>query len=223
MSIRPFVSADTQSGDFVLGHVSALCAGILPVWARHLATSRAQSEVAVAQMLKAFADIGPHIGLAERQAQQITLALSQADGGMTGLAQACERALAPLLSDPQAHAAASPAVAQVLELVRHAVDALQTIAKPFSQETHIVAEHVEQMYIGFQYQDRVSQMMALLEQDMARLQATLAAQGLDGPTPTLAQWLTHLESQYAMAEQHQDHGAPAPKPGASGNDETTFF
>jgi ABC-type transporter Mla subunit MlaD len=203
--------------------MAELCAGILPVWARHLATSRAQSEVAVSQMLKAFADIGPHIGLAERQAQQITQALSQSDGGMTGLAQACERALAPLLADPQARAAASPAVAKVLGLVRHAVDALETIAKPFSQEAHIVAEQVEQMYIGFQYQDRVSQMMALLEQDMARLQATLAAQGLDGPTPTLAEWLTRVESQYAMAEQHQNHTAPAPKPGAPGNDETTFF
>lgn len=57
-----------------------LCAGVLPV---------------VIEMMQAFADIGPHIHKAERQSLQITQALSQSDGGVTGLASACDQAMAP--------------------------------------------------------------------------------------------------------------------------------
>jgi len=199
-----------------------LCAGVLPVWARHLATSRAQSEVAVTQMLKAFADIGPHIDRAERQSQQITEALSQSDGGITRLTQACERALAPVLNNPKLPADASAAINHVLDMVRRAVDSLEHIAKPFAHETQMVAEQVERMYMGFQYQDRISQMMALIEGDIARLQDVF--QGDGACTPDLSEWLVRLESQYAMTEQHQDHQASAAgDPAGSDSNETTFF
>lgn len=202
--------------------MSDLCVGVLPVWARHLATSRTQSEVAVTEMLKAFADIDPHIGRAERQARQITEALCQADGGITGLAQACERLVAPVLANPALPAGAGEAIGQVLAMVRQAVDALEQIASPFSHETQMVAEHIERMYKGFQYQDRISQMLALLESDIARLQHTLAGNG--AAPPKLADWLQSLESQYAMAEQrHDHHGQNSAGSPAIDNDETTFF
>ena len=51
-------------------------------------------------------------------------------------------------------------------MVHKAVTALENIAKPFHHETQMVAAQVERMYIGFQYQDRISQMMALLADDM---------------------------------------------------------
>lgn len=196
-----------------------LCAGILPVWARHLAASRAQSEVAVTQMLQAFADIGPHINMAERQSQQITDALSQTDDGVTGLTQACERALSPLLQSGQLPPGGSEAIEQVLTLVRTAVTALEAIAKPFTHETQMVAEQVERMYVGFQYQDRISQMMALLESDIALLQD--AVEGKTTELPALDAWLMRLESQYAMEEQRQNHSGTAS--GGADDKETTFF
>jgi methyl-accepting chemotaxis protein len=199
-----------------------LCAGVLPVWARHLATSRSQSETAVTEMLQAFSDIGPHINKAERQSQQITEALSQHSDGVTGLAQACDQALIPLLKDRQLSGTAADAVKNVLAMVHRSVTALENIAKPFHHETQMVAEQVERMYIGFQYQDRISQMMALLEGDIARLQD--AVTGKDSCIPDLEAWLARLESQYAMAEQRQDHnGSVAPAGGAGDNNETTFF
>ena len=198
----------------------ALCAGILPVWARHLAASRAQSEVAVTQMLQAFADIGPHINMAERQSQQITDALSQTDDGVTGLTQACERVLAPLLQGNQLPPGGSDALQQVLDMVRSAVTALEKIAKPFTHETQMVAEQVERMYVGFQYQDRISQMMALLESDIARLQD--AFEGKLPEQPELEAWLARLESQYAMEEQRLNHSGAAGG-GADDDKETTFF
>lgn len=196
-----------------------LCLGILPVWTRQLESSRAQSELAVTQMMQAFADIGPHITLAESQSQKITEALNLADGGATGLVHACERALHPLIADTALPADKRQALQQVLDMVRTAVSALQTIAEPINRETKQVADHVERMYEGFQYQDRISQMMALLESDMARLQqAAASAEAL----PELAEWLSRLESQYAMSEQRQNHSGGDGN-GADDNKETTFF
>jgi len=122
-----------------------LACEVLPVWIRHLASSRGQSEAAVGQMLAAFGE------------------------------------LAPLLSAPSSTA----------------------------------TDAVDRMYQGFQYEDRVGQMMALLQQDMERLLAALtcADASLDA-----TQWLQRLQSGYVMAEQHQVHGQTA-----SGQDETTFF
>ena len=198
----------------------ALCAGVFPVWLRHLAASRAQSEVAVTEMLQAFADIGPHINMAERQSQQITDALSQADNGVTGLTQACERVLLPLIQDQQLPPGGAAALEQVLDMVRGAVTALEKISKPFNHETLMVAEQVERMYVGFQYQDRISQMMALLEGDIARLQE--AVEGKTDDLPELDEWLSRLESMYAMEEQRQNHSGN----GSGGGDddkELTFF
>ena len=198
-----------------------LCAGLLPVWQRHLAASRAQSEAAVAQMLQAFSDIGPHINMAERQSQQINDALSQTDGGVAGLAHGCERALRPLLQDANISDSARDAIERVIGMVHRSVDALEQIAKPFQHETQMVAEQVERMYIGFQYQDRISQMMALLEGDMTRLQEALAGHG--APTPLLQDWLVQLESRYAMAEQRENHDGVKNEAATPGPNETTFF
>ena len=204
------------------GALLALCAGLLPVWARHLATSRTQSEVAVAEMLKAFADIGPHINMAERQSQQINDALAQPMAGVSGLVGACELALAPLLEDDSQSASNCHALQSVLTMVRITVGALEQIARPFQHETQMVAKQVDRMYVGLQYQDRISQMMSLLEADIATFQATLADTGC--AAPSLAVWLEKLASQYAMAEQRDDHVGVASVGAAPAQDnETTFF
>jgi len=81
---------------------------------------------------------------------------------------------------------------------------------------HDLTEPVERLYQGFQYQDRISQMVALILQDMQRLQQAL----LQGDSSLdAALWLARLESAYVMADQHQHHGSAS----ADGSDETTFF
>lgn len=197
-----------------------LCAGVMPVWVRHLATSRAQSEQAVTQMLQAFADINPHINRAELQAHQITEALSQADGGITKLTEACTRELAPVLADPNLSATSAQAIRRAFAMVQSAVTALDQIAQPFSHETQMVAEQVERMYIAFQFQDRISQMMALLESDIDRMHR--AFEDTAQVTPEPGAWLEQLASQYAMKEQRQNHASDGSGDGTE-TDETTFF
>lgn len=201
----------------------ALCAALLPVWGRHLATSRTQSEAAVAEMMSAFSEIGPHLGRAARQSKQITAALVQDAGGTINLAQACAQELQPLLA--QSSPAMAATLQKVMGMVQKSVDDLESLSRPLEQETHRVSQQVERMYVGFQYQDRISQMMALLHDDMVRLEAALSnpMQSADDLAPET--WLARLESLYVMQEQHQ----PPTGQSASGADvvdnnlDTTFF
>ena len=195
-----------------------LSAQVLPVWARQLASSRNQSEVAVAEMLAAFTEIGPHLDRAARQSHQITQALARGDDGITQLTQACDAVLRPVMAGctPQA----SQAIVKVMAMIHACVDALEQIAKPFEHETQMVSQQVDRMYRGFQYQDRVSQMMTVLLNDMAHLQLALAQPDTALPA---TEWLARLESTYVMPEQRQQHGSDGnPGQDASGS-ETTFF
>ncbi len=212
--------SDTAASTHAAQTLVALCAGLLPVWSRHLATSRSQSETAVSEMMQAFSNITPHVQLAERQSQHIAEALNQGDPSIAGLAQACERTLAPLLNHAQLPAGGADAIAAVLALVRHAVGTIEQFSQPLSQETQLVAAQVERMYIAFQYQDRISQQIAMLEADMARLQAVVDGQSPD--SPDLQAWLARLETQYAMSDQRQSHAGTA-NDGAGADQETTFF
>lgn len=221
---QPLLSDPVPAGPDMNQALVSLSNVVLPVWGRQLATSRAQSEAAVTEMISAFAEIGPHLDMAVRQSRQITAALSLGEGGMTQLAQACHKELSPLLTglDPEA----ASAIRRVLALIDQSVNALEQVARPFEHETQMVGQQVERMYVGFQYQDRISQMMALLHDDILRLQAAMQAPAGDAQNLAPEAWLERLESQYAMAEQRQGHALNA----GSGNDllpdtdiETTFF
>ena len=213
-------NSDTSGTTKAAQTLVALCSGLLPVWSRHLATSRSQSETAVTEMMQAFSTITPHVQLAERQSQHIAEAMNQGDPSITGLEQACEKVLSPLRQHAQLPPGGAEAIASVLALVRHAVGAIEQFSQPLSHETQVVAEQVERMYMGFQYQDRISQQIALLEADMARLQEVVDGSMTD--SPDLQAWLARLETQYAMADQRQSH-AGAPGAGAGADQETTFF
>jgi hypothetical protein len=201
-----------------------LCSAVLPVWGRHLAESRSQSEAAVTEMLSAFSEIGPHLNMAARQSRQISAALAHGDSGVLQLAQACEQELTPLLPHLDANSAA--AVNRVMSMISRSVTALEQVAQPFEHETQMVSKQVDRMYVGFQYQDRINQMMALLHEDIARLQAALVEPGANLGALSGSDWLERLQAQYAMAEQHDSHGAdPAAgvAPSAGSDSEADFF
>lgn len=138
-----------------------LCDQVLLVWARHLAASCQQSEVAVADMLAAFAQLGAH-------GQPVPAP------GQTSSPEATE--VAPLVADP-----------------------------------------VERMYKGLQYQDRITQMMTLLHDDMVRFHHAVHCGQTDLDATA---WLNRLQAQYVMEEQHHPGG---PQAGDGTDDQTTFF
>jgi methyl-accepting chemotaxis protein len=69
----------------------------------------------------------------------------------------------------------------------------------------LVRQEVERLLIAMQFQDRVSQILNGLGQDMVRLQESVA-QLKSMELPATQQWMTRLESSYAMSDQfHPTH------------------
>ena len=201
-----------------------LCRSVLPVWERHLDTARDHAEVAVAEMLSAFAEIGPHLDLTVRQSQQINAQLVTSENGLAQLAQVCDDQLLPLI--PSLDPEGATAVHHVLATIHRSISALEQIAKPFDHESQMVSKQVERMYVGFQYQDRISQMMALLLDDMQRMQRLIDAPDAAADSLSKDAWLAQLESRYAMAAQRHAHEGDSHTGGAAaqpGDTETDFF
>lgn len=199
-----------------------LCAGVLPVWIRHLVSSRVQSEAAVHTMLQAFAEMDPGLRQAQQHAaQRDTLSSPHQDDGSV-LKDSLQGILSPYLKNPDDCA---ELVSGVLRLVMGSAHSLKPAIPMPEQEAgpegSFSETAVDRMYKGLQYQDRISQMMALLEDDMARLHKAITGEG-DGVSG-LADWLARLESLYAMAEQRASHAGDGTAAGGAASDETTFF
>ncbi|MET0384089.1 MAG: methyl-accepting chemotaxis protein [Burkholderiaceae bacterium] len=80
---------------------------------------------------------------------------------------------------------------------------------------HTIRGEVERLLVNLQFQDRVSQMLAVVDADMARLRELLE-HGEVAPEPAV--WLAGLQKRYTMEEQREGRAAPAPA-----TTETTFF
>lgn len=77
------------------------------------------------------------------------------------------------------------------------------------------------MYQGFQYQDRLNQMLELVVRDVQRLHAVINGQdeGEEADTMDANAWRARLQSEFVMAEQM---GKAAADAYAAGNDATFF-
>ena len=125
-------TSNHRQDDHAAQALITLCAGVFNMGAPSGA-SQAQSESAVTEMLQAFSDIDPHIHKAERQSQQITEALSQHSDGVTGLAQACDQALKPLLKTDSCRGR-DQRHPRCAAMVHKAVTALENIASLFTMK-----------------------------------------------------------------------------------------
>lgn len=106
----------------------------------------------------------------------------------------------------------------IMVMMKARGDAVAQISQPVEHEAQMLSQQIERMYKGFQYQDRINQMMTLLQDDVERLHLAMIQ---PGTAVGAEQWLSRLESTYVMTEQRQQHNKVASQ--ASGDDELTFF
>ncbi|MET0267248.1 MAG: methyl-accepting chemotaxis protein [Duganella sp.] len=118
----------------------------------------------------------------------------------------------------------------VLEDFRSMTGALVQSSDLLKQESIAIQGEVGQALVQLQFQDRVSQVMSHVRENLALMPAVLdenrrqyqATGELLAPDP--APLLDALRSTYAMAEEHAVHGGARPAaPKASADDEITFF
>jgi methyl-accepting chemotaxis protein len=96
----------------------------------------------------------------------------------------------------------------------HAVNGVLTHMRQLSEDAlamksrgNAIRHNIEHLMVSMQFQDRVNQILSVVEDDMARLKHQADA---DGPVPDSHQWLRELEGHYTMNEQHRP-GAFSPE------------
>lgn len=118
-------------------------------------------------------------------------------------------------SDRKAIDASRGAVEHVLDEMRTANGATERLL----EQGNLIRGEVEQLIVALQFQDRIRQILEVVEADMLRLRAAAASGAGLQEADT---WLAELSTTYTMAEEHENHG-----PGRSGNaapaDALTFF
>ena len=69
---------------------------------------------------------------------------------------------------------------------------------------NVIRANIEELIVSLQFQDRVNQVISVVDQDMALLRETLDT-GARVPSPD--EWLRALQARYTMREQRQSHRA----------------
>nr|WP_249791987.1 methyl-accepting chemotaxis protein [Pseudomonas corrugata] len=129
--------------------------------------------------------------------------------------------------DSQTLAHSEQLVSQVIEHFRHNAQAIVDTSSSLQQQSENVATEISGVLVALQFQDRVGQMLSLVNNDLLKLHGHLVERqqlALAGgtPAPIIANtWLEELASTYTMPEQHAiHHGKPVV---SSTSSEITFF
>ncbi len=133
---------------------------------------------------------------------------------MSNTLDAAARAAA---EDKKAMTVSGHVVQDVLDHVRD----LGASAEKMRAQGAIIRKDVENLMITLQYQDRVSQILNVVDNDILRLHSVLSE---GGAMPQADQWLQELGGGYTMKEQRRQH-TPKAKAAASSdsNEDITFF
>jgi len=140
----------------------------------------------------------------EQFATQVTLAVSQADANAQ--------------RDTQAVQASEQTVTQVIGEVDATLCGLNARAEELRARSETIRGQVEALMVAFQFQDRVTQILAQVRDSIATGSARLQDALATGQAPDAAAWSQLIRAGYTTAEQRSD-GSAAP---ASASD-TTFF
>lgn len=110
----------------------------------------------------------------------------------------------------------------VVKAVLGHVQSLGDAAELMRSQGEIIRNDVENLLITLQYQDRVSQMLDVLDRDITKLMTVFSEnQGI----PPTSQWLNDLEKYYTMNDQHMSHAQSrtSNKPDNAEETDITFF
>ena len=138
----------------------------------------------VRKLSQRSADIGKTIGeRVNRVSQTMTTTLSSAEETNA--------------QDKQAVSLSGTIVEDVLNHVRK----LGQSADSMHKHGLVVRGEVEKLLVAMQFQDRVSQMLGTINDDMSRLQSTIQDTG-GSELPSAEDWLAALRKTYTMEDQH---------------------
>lgn len=166
--------------------------------------------------------------------------LSDLSGGtgkkISDTVETVNQAIAATLKISQQYAAQDEAmvaqsggiIQQVVGRTRAAALELANSSDALRSETQSIGEEIAEVLVALQFQDRVSQILGHVGQDMGKLKERIVEhEGARGRGDTSAgldasAWLTELSHTYTVPEQHVVHRGGAPVAAAAAS-EITFF
>lgn len=122
-------------------------------------------------------------------------------------------------SDRSAIEVSGSAVHEVLSHMRQ----LSVDTERMQAQGHVIRGEIENLLLHLQFQDRVSQISGVVENDMSRLRTTLQA---STAVPLAEEWMQGLQTQYTTLEQRDMHQAASPARAAAAapkSDAVEFF
>jgi methyl-accepting chemotaxis protein len=150
-------------------------------------------------------------------AKQITTRMTQVSMLMQSTVESASKAA---VDDERAISLSTRVVEDVLSHVRE----LGASADTMRGQGNVICADVENLLVNLQFQDRVSQMIWVVDGDIKRLQEVVQT---EQPVPTPDDWMSNLQKNYTMNEQHDVHAARTPGAGlhksAPASDEVMFF
>lgn len=93
----------------------------------------------------------------------------------------------------------------IREVLGH-VRGLSDESQRMLERGQVIRSNIESLMVSLQFQDRVSQVIGAIDQDMGRLQDTVDA---GQPPPDARQWLDELQANYTMRDQRLSHSEAA--------------
>jgi methyl-accepting chemotaxis protein len=116
-------------------------------------------------------------------------------------------------------------IERVLEQFRASAAGLADSVETLRQEGSAIRDEISDVLVALQFQDRVSQMLSHVRNDLGKLELLLAESRLGGGAEPIntAAWLADLKGTYTTMEQHAVHGGASKVTAAAQPQEITFF
>ncbi len=148
---------------------------------------------------------------------------TQVNDFSASIQQAMTQAQQTTETDKRTIHASEDTINQVVQQVDGAVAQLHERAAEQTAQGELVKEHVQQLLIAFQFQDRVHQIMDQLRASMTAAVESLSADVRQGRIPDTEAWQALLGAGYTTAEQRAVARGEATAAAPQSNTETVFF
>jgi methyl-accepting chemotaxis protein len=163
---------------------------------------------------RGFAVVADEVRKLSSQSAETGKRITEKVGIITKAIEATVQATASSADEQAAAAtAADAAIRDVLARFNSLAGALDSNTRHLVAENTAIRHEIGQLLVGFQYQDRVSQILGHTLEDMEKLQGIATDAARDpGALDRIdsARWRDDLARHYATEEERANHGGPIP-------------